>query len=67
MTDETANLVLEHLKRIRVTLDDLREETRELKVRTSNVEAQVVALDHRMDPFDDRLARIERRLDLVEA
>ena len=40
---------------------------RERKVRTSNVEAQVIALAHRMDRFDDRLARSERRLDLVEA
>jgi hypothetical protein len=28
---------------------------------------QISQLSHRMDRFDERLARIERRLDLIEA
>lgn len=64
---ETENLVLELLRRIRTSVDDMREDIRELKVRTSAIEMQTATLSGRMDRFDERLARIERRLELTEA
>jgi hypothetical protein len=38
-----------------------------LRIAVGHVHTQVAGLNKRMDPFDERLARIQRRLDLVEA
>jgi archaellum component FlaC len=78
MTDVPDNLVLEHLRHIRDVVDELREDVRELKHRTSSMEQQVanfaaVEASHyagmsiRLDRLTDRIERIERRLDLVSA
>ena len=72
MTDEVGNLVLEQLRHIRRIQDLMREDVADLKLRMSAVEThlgqiqiQVVGLNGRMDRFDERLTRIERRLDLA--
>ena len=74
MTEETENLVLEHLRRIRASQERMELEISDLKSRVSAIEliqGQILALlgglSQRMDRFDERLSRIERRLDLVGA
>jgi hypothetical protein len=74
MADESDNIVLEHLRRIRASQERTEIDIGELKSRASVLEevtGQVLNLlgtmNKRMDRFDERLARIERRLDLVEA
>lgn len=74
MTEETENLVLEHLRRIRASQERMELDMGELKSRVSALElvqGQILSLlgtmNQRMDRFDERLGRIERRLDLVEA
>jgi hypothetical protein len=74
MAGEVENLVLEQLRPIRVGVDALRETVAGHGVRLSAIEehmgqelVQLAALNKRMDRFDERLSRIERRLELVEA
>jgi predicted nuclease with TOPRIM domain len=71
---ETDNLILEHLRAIRGTLDRHSDELREIKERigiletgVGNLGAQYASLSTRLDRLDDRVARIERRLDLQDA
>jgi uncharacterized coiled-coil protein SlyX len=77
---EIENLVLEHLRRMNIRLDDLGRNIGEIKHRVGNletafagfsgrmsgVEAVLATQSLRLDRVDDRLTRIERRLDLVE-
>ena len=74
MTDDVAHLMLEHLKHIRGKVDVLALDVMDLKSRMTGMEVQMgqvqVALagqSQRIDRMDERLFRIERRLDLVEA
>jgi len=81
MASDVENLVLEHLKRIQARLDAVGLDVADIKGRISLLEENValartdIAHLHamhagqakRLDRFDERLARIERRLDLVEA
>lgn len=78
MTDETANLILAHLRDIRGDIAALRDDIADLKYRVSSLEQQVAAmklelahlrgdLAHyslRQDQHDERLHRIERQLEL---
>jgi predicted nucleic acid-binding Zn-ribbon protein len=73
MTEETENLVLELLRKTRASQERMEQDVADLKVRMSTVEnmlgqqqIQLAALNGRMDRLDERLGRIERRLDLVE-
>ncbi len=72
MTEETENLVLELLRKIRASQERMESDISDLKVRMSSVEnllgqqqIQIATLNGRLDRFDERLGRIERRLDLV--
>ncbi len=74
MTDEVSNLVLEQLRLIRGRLDVLSADMQDMKLRMSSVEEhlgqqliQFSAMNRRMDRFDERLGRIERRLELADA
>jgi hypothetical protein len=74
MADETDSIVLEHLRRIRASQERMELDISELKARVSGLEqvtGQILHLmgtmNQRMDRFDERLGRIERRLDLAEA
>ncbi len=67
-------MLLEQLRFIRFGVDALRETVADHGVRLSAIEehtgqelVQLAGLDRRIDDFDAHLARIERRLDLVEA
>jgi hypothetical protein len=71
---EGDNIVLEHLRRIRASQDRVEVVMGDVKLRMSAVEQhlgqvqlQIAGLNTRMDHFDDRLTRIERRLELVDA
>jgi hypothetical protein len=74
MTEERDNMVLEMLRRIRASQERTELDLADVKSRVSAMEqmqGQVLVLlgtmSQRMDRFDERLGRIERRLDLVEA
>ena len=71
-------LVLVFLRRLDASLGDLRGDVGDMKHRMTALEIQVAhqvsteashyaSLATRLDRFGDRLERIERRLDLVEA
>jgi hypothetical protein len=71
MTENVESLVLEHLKHIRGKVDLMTLDVVDLKSRASATEemlGQVISLvgglGKRMDRFDERLSRIEKRLDL---
>lgn len=61
------NIVLEHLRHIRSTVDGLRDDMREVKGRLGILESQYANLPNRLDRLDARVERIERRLDLTGA
>jgi len=70
----TDNIILEHLRAIRGVLDRHSDNLREIKERigiletgVGNLGAQYANLSTRLDRLDDRVARIERRLDLADA
>ena len=74
MTDNVENLILEHLKHIRGKIDVISLDVSDLKSRMSSLEemqGQLLIMmggfGKRMDRFDDRLSRIEKRLDLEHA
>ncbi|MEZ5582640.1 MAG: hypothetical protein R3F37_07630 [Candidatus Competibacteraceae bacterium] len=78
MTDETENLVLEHLRAIRAKQDDHGERLGRIESRLSSLETTVAGMRRdlahmygdtveghtRMDQLTSRIERIERRLDL---
>jgi chromosome segregation ATPase len=71
---ETDNILLEHLRAIRGVLDRHSEDLREIKERigiletgVGNLGSQYASLSTRLDRLDERVARIERRLDLANA
>ena len=80
MSDEPFNLVLEHLKAVRSELSELRIGQKEVITRLSQVEHSVSALHRdnaihaennaiihaRLDRLNDRVGRIEVRLDIVQ-
>jgi len=68
------DLVPEMLRRIQASLDALREDNREIKLRLGRLETVIADMhvqlaEHsvRMDRINLRLERIEKRLDLVDA
>jgi hypothetical protein len=73
MTEETKSLALELLRGIRVSLTRMDLDLCDLKSRVSALEQMqghvlflLGAMSQRMDRFDERLCRIERRVVLVE-
>jgi hypothetical protein len=74
MAEDSDNLVLEMLRRIRASQERTELDIADLKGRVSALEqvtGQILVLlgtmAQRMDRFDERLGRIERRLDLIDA
>ena len=74
MADDVASLTYELLKRVNARLERMEDDVSDIKSRLSAVEAavaqhsvQFAALNARMDRFDERMKRIERRLDLTDA
>jgi hypothetical protein len=71
---ETDNLVLDHLRHIRRAVDETRLDILDLKTRMTTVEVslgqimtQLAGHSGRMDRIEERLARVERRLELSDA
>lgn len=60
------NIILEHLRAIRANQDRHSDELREIKGRLGILEHQYAHISTRIDRIDERVARIEKRLDLVE-
>jgi septal ring factor EnvC (AmiA/AmiB activator) len=79
MTDDTTNLVLEHLKRFQAGQDRIERELKEIKGRLSQLEIGVASIrgdiahhsgdqarqQLSIDTLADRIDRIERRLELA--
>jgi hypothetical protein len=73
MSEDTPNLVLEHLRAIRTELHEIREEQREqggclgsIERSISHMTREIAGMGLRLDRMHERLDRFERRLDLVE-
>ena len=73
MIEDRDNVFLEMLRRIRASQERTELDLADVKSRVSALEQMqgqalvlLGAMSQRMDRFDERLARIERRLDLVE-
>jgi len=74
MNDDVGNLILERLRRMDERLSNIECDMHDLKLRMTVVEEHVgnlvlsiSGLNARMDRFDERLARVERRLELRTA
>ncbi|MFW2830241.1 hypothetical protein [Sphingomonas sp. ID0503] len=74
MSGNVENLVLEQLRRMNARFDNLEGDLRELKTRVTALDEHmggvmiaVSGMNARLDRFDERLARVERRLDLTDA
>ena len=61
------NIVLEHLRLIREKLDAISGDLHDLKVRTTSIEEGLAGVNRRLDRNDERLERIETRLNLQDA
>lgn len=64
MTEETTNIVLQHLRNIPSTVDDIRAVMKHSIVRMGLAERSIVSL-HQLDRINERLDRIESRLELT--
>ncbi|OCW59206.1 hypothetical protein [Hoeflea olei] len=67
MSPAAENLVLEHLRAIRATVDRLADDMLEVKGRLGLIEMQYASVSNRLDRMDERVSRIEKRLGLIEA
>jgi hypothetical protein len=74
VTNSAENLVLERLCRIDDGLQDICGNLKDIKLRMTaaeehllSIQTSVLALNSRMDRFDVRLERVERRLDIKDA
>jgi hypothetical protein len=67
MSDQRADLMLEHLRAIRGDLAEMKTDLVEIKQRLGLIEAQYANVSGRVDRMAGDIARIKRRLDLVEA
>ncbi|HCK85278.1 MAG TPA: hypothetical protein DHW63_12405 [Hyphomonadaceae bacterium] len=67
MVDEPDSVVLILLRRMDAKVDRVLEDLADVKVRVTNIEENQAILMRRMDRFESRLERIERRFDLADA
>ena len=73
MTEETENMVLELLRRMRSSMERMELDMMDIKSRMTGIEitvgqmsGQLATQSLRLDRMEERIARIERRLDLVD-
>ena len=64
MADEPDNLVLQLLHRMDSKLDRVIDDVPDLKVRVTGVEEGLAGVNRRLDRFEVRMDRVERRLEL---
>jgi archaellum component FlaC len=67
MAEQIDSILLEYMRRFDRKLNDLTDDVRELKVRMTGVEEGLAGVNRRIDRLEDRLTRIERRLELSDA
>ncbi len=75
MTENVTNdLIYSVLQKMQQDIADIKSDVHDLKVRATAVDEHLggmfislSGLNNRMDKFDERLARVERRLELSEA
>jgi phage shock protein A len=67
MVENIADLTLSLLRRVDTKLDLLGQDVREVKNRLGILETQYASLSNRQDRLDDRIERIERRLEIADA
>lgn len=67
MSDGPDSLVLRFMRQVDAKLDRVIDDLADIKVRVTNVEENLVALNRRVDRMDLRIERIERRLDLTKS
>jgi hypothetical protein len=67
MAEEPHNLILEHLRAIRGSLERMEHDIKDLKFRVGQIEQTLVHHSSRFDRIELRLDLIEKRLGLVEA
>ncbi len=61
------NLILEHLRAIRGTVERLSDDMQVVKQLLGSLEHQYATISTRLDRLDERVLRIEKRLDLVDS
>lgn len=66
MADDTANLILEYMRKSDQKLDRVVDDLSDMKRRVTGVKENLVGVHRPLDRMDDRLDRVERRLELVE-
>jgi hypothetical protein len=66
MSDGPDSLVLRFMRQVDAKLDRVIDDLGDIKVRVTNVEENLAALNRRVDRMDLRMERIERRLNPVE-
>jgi chromosome segregation ATPase len=64
---DIASHTLAILRKLDERTERMAEDLHDLKVRMSSIEANIAAMNGRMDRFDARLERIDRRLELADA
>jgi archaellum component FlaC len=74
MNDNVENLVLEMLRRMDQRLDNIENDLGDIKLRVTATEEHlasmmmsIAGINSRMDKLDNRMSRIEKRLDLTES
>ncbi|MBK5959352.1 hypothetical protein CCR97_14210 [Rhodoplanes elegans] len=67
MAEQIDSILLEFMRRFDRKLNDLTDDVRELKVRMTGVVEGLAGVNRRIDRLEDRLTRIERRLELSDA
>lgn len=63
---EVTDIVVPMLRQLQADMSNVKEDLHNIKVRVTSIEAGFAVLNRRMDSFDFRLERIERRLNLIE-
>ena len=66
MTEDTPSLILEYLRRFDRRLENIELDMREVKGRLSSLDKAMWLTNRPLDRIEDRVERIEKRLDLVE-
>lgn len=64
---EVTDIVVPMLRQLQADMGSVKEDLHNIKVRVTSIESGFAALNRRMDSFDFRLERIERRLELRDA
>jgi DNA repair ATPase RecN len=65
MVDEPDSIILQYMRRFDTQLQRMGEDIHEMRIRLTNVEESQSIIHRRLDRMDERLERIECRLDLV--